>query len=78
MNQLEEFRKDLETLTEEEWQIRNEYLKNMLEGKICGPMTGFASIDKPWLKYFDDESFKGKYESKTLYFYCVLYKIQTF
>ncbi len=34
MNQLEEFRKDLETLTEEEWQIRNEYLKNMLEGKI--------------------------------------------
>ena len=28
MNQLEEFRKDLETLTEEEWQIRNEYLKN--------------------------------------------------
>lgn len=69
MNQLEEFRKDLETLTEEEWQIRNEYLKNMLEGKICGPMTGFASIDKPWLKYFDDESFKGKYESKTLYEY---------
>ena len=42
MNQLEEVRKDLETLTEEERQIRNEYLKNMLEGKICSPMTGFA------------------------------------
>ncbi len=73
MNQLEEYRKNLEQLTEEEWQLRNEYLKNMVGGKIYGPMTGFASIDKPWLKYFGYESFKGKYESKTLYEY-LLYK----
>lgn len=69
INQLEEFRKDLESLTEEEWQIRNEYLKKMANGEILGPNTGCPSLDKTWLKYFDSESFKGKYQSMNLYEY---------
>lgn len=70
-NQLEEYRIELEKLTEEEKQIRNEYLKKLATGEMLGPMTGYASLDKPWVKYFPDSSFLGKYESKTLYEYLV-------
>lgn len=73
MNELEQYRKNLENLTIDEWADRNKYLKDINNGCVEGPMTGFPSLDKPWLKYFSDQSFQGKYESMTLYDY-LLYK----
>ena len=38
---------------------RDLYLKNLALGNILGPKTGKPSIDKPWLKYYSDESIKS-------------------
>ena len=64
-----DYKKELAKLNEEERNQRNLYLKGLNTGEIYGPMTDVPSLDKPWLKYFDDESFSGTYESKTLYEY---------
>ena len=55
-------KKDLEFLKEKLSQIsemklkqRNEYLRNLALGEIQGVPTGYASIDKPWLKYYSEE-----------------------
>lgn len=68
-NEFKEYRTELEGLTNEDWQLRNEYLKQMAEGKIYGPLTGFPSLDKVWLKHFCNDSFKGEYKSMNLYDY---------
>ena len=43
----------LSRLSEEDKKLRDLYLRKMSKGEIQGPMTGYASIDKPWLKYHD-------------------------
>ena len=57
MNQLHEYRKDIENLTKDEKKLRDIYLKKLNLGIVQGPQTNFASIDKPWLKYFGYEAF---------------------
>ncbi len=42
----------LSKLSEEEKKQRDLYLRDLALGKIQGPMTGYASIDKPWLKFY--------------------------
>lgn len=37
---------------------RNVYLRNLALGKIQGPLTGDPTIDKPYLKFFTEESLK--------------------
>lgn len=32
--------------------LRDIYLKKLLLGEIQGPLTGKASIDRPWLKHY--------------------------
>lgn len=39
-----------------EQKLRDLYLRKLSLGEIQGPPTGYASIDKPWLKYFDEEA----------------------
>lgn len=53
IEQLKEYRKKLSMLSEEEKKLRDLYLKKLSEGSLQGPMTGFPSLDKPWLKYYD-------------------------
>ena len=48
---------------------RNMYLKQLLEGKIQGPLTGHPSIDKPWLKYYTDEQIKTDMPQMSAYRY---------
>lgn len=48
---------------------RNLYLKQLLEGKIQGPLTGHPSIDKPWLKYYTDEQIKTDMPQMSAYKY---------
>ena len=55
-------------LSDEEKKLRNLYLRKISSGELYGPMTGYPSIDKPWLKYFDDTSIEAllKYEDKNI------------
>lgn len=52
---LENYRKQLAELTEKQKIIRDLYLRKFALGEAVGPLTGFASIDKPWLKYYKEE-----------------------
>lgn len=50
--------------------IKNDlYLRDLLLGKIKGPLTGFPSKDKPWLKYYTEEAIKFNMPSMTIYNY---------
>lgn len=49
-------KKDIMQLSFEERRERDLYLRNLSIGNICGPMTGYASIDKPWLKFYKEEN----------------------
>ena len=73
---LKKFKEELATLSKEEQIERNKYLKQIAEGQIYGPMVGYASIDKPWLKFFDNESFNSlqNFEVKNTSMYEMLYE----
>ena len=62
-------------LSDEEKKLRDLYLRKISSGELYGPMTGYPSIDKPWLKYFDDTSIEAllKYEDKNISMYEQLY-----
>lgn len=60
-------KKQIESLSEDEKKQRDIYLKNLSNGTYQGPMTGYSSIDKPWLKYYSDESILSSLPSKTCY-----------
>ncbi|MCI9434119.1 MAG: long-chain fatty acid--CoA ligase [Bacilli bacterium] len=45
------------------------YLRNIAIGNIQGPMTGKASIDKEWLKYYSEEQILGEMPEKTIFEY---------
>ena len=53
-------------LTHEEEKLRDIYLKKLLLGEVQGPLTGKASIDKPWLKHYVELP-DYKENSKTVY-----------
>lgn len=59
---LKEYKNKLALLTEKEKKIRATYLRNLSLGKILGPVTGYTSIDKSWLKYYNDASFTALLE----------------
>ena len=42
------------SLNEKEKKARNLYLRCLAKGDIQGPMTGYATIDKPWLKNYSE------------------------
>lgn len=52
--QLIELKEKLSKLSEEEKKQRDQYLRQLATGEIQGPPTGYASIDKPWLKYYPE------------------------
>ena len=54
-NQLLEYRKKLQELTDKEREKYDLYLRDLNRGITSGPMTGFPSLDKPWLKYYKEE-----------------------
>lgn len=62
-------------LSLEEKKLRYIYLRKISSGEILGPMTGFASIDKPWLKYFNTNSIEAlvKYNDQNINMYEQLY-----
>lgn len=51
--------------------LRNLYLKKLTLGEIQGPLTGKASIDKPWLKFYSDTDLKVPFPNMSIYKYLV-------
>lgn len=49
--------------------LRNLYLRKLALGEIQGPPTGYASVDKPWLKYYEEEHIKTELPHMTAYEY---------
>ena len=43
--------------------LRDTYLRDLSNGTLEGPLTGYPSIDKPWLKYYSKENI-GKERKK--------------
>lgn len=54
-------------LSDEEQLRRNIHLRNVQLGKETGNMTGYASVDKPWLKYYTEEQVIEKAPKVTCY-----------
>ena len=56
--ELQEYRKKVANLDVNEQKLRDLYVRDISLGKILGPVTGYASLDKPWLKYYSEESIR--------------------
>ena len=52
-----------------EEKLRDLHLRNLALGKIYGPLTGYASIDKPWLKYYSEDVIMSDMPKDTIYGY---------
>lgn len=60
-------KKRISELSENESKQRDLYLKQLSDGTLLGPMTGYVSIDKPWLKYHSDDAIKTVFEPMSAY-----------
>ena len=65
--ELLEYKKKLSSLNKEEQKLRDLYLRRIQLGKVDGPITGYPSIDKPWLKYHDEEMIMEDIPEKSIY-----------
>lgn len=45
------------------------YLRKFATGEMFGPLTGYPSIDKPWLQYYNEDQIKTVMPQKTCYEY---------
>lgn len=57
------------SLNNDERVKRDLYLKQINDGVIFGPLTGFPSIDKPWLKYYDERALTFNIPQSSAYDY---------
>ena len=57
----------LSTLTKEEENKRNIYLRDLASGELQGPPVGYPSIDKPWLKYYDEKDVLDEIPKRRMY-----------
>ena len=64
---IDEYLDYVNNLSEEEKIDHKKYLRDIQLGKIMGPMTGYSSIDEPWLKMTSEESFCDKIVPKTMW-----------
>ena len=76
IDELKEYREQLSKLTEEEKKKRDLYLKKMADGTLEGPSTGYSSIDKQWLKYYEDGDVKQDIPKMSAYNYMVINNIK--
>ena len=66
---LEEYREKVANLSVEEQKLRDLYLKQLANGELQGPATGYASLDKPWLSSYSDEQIMGDFPKCSVYDY---------
>lgn len=68
-------KKKIVELSDKEKKERDLYLRNISLGNILGPMTGYASIDKPWLKYYNENNIDKERLNCSAYDYMKHYNI---
>lgn len=64
---LKEYREKISHLEVNEQVLRDLYLRDLALGKLQGSMTGYASLDKPWLKYFDEKAICQDFRPMSIY-----------
>lgn len=57
----------IEKLSDKEKELRKEYLKQLVTGKIYGPITGYSSIDMPSLPFYRENPIKNINPNQTIY-----------
>lgn len=62
-----EYELKIGNLSVNEKKLRDIYLRNLSLGQLEGPLTGYASIDKPWLKYYSVYSLMDDYKKESVY-----------
>lgn len=65
------YKKRISELSEEDLKARDIYLKKLAIGELAGPPVGYPSIDKPWLKYYDELYMMQDIPQMTVYDYLV-------
>ena len=66
---LAEYKKKVANLSVNEEKLRDLYLRDLALGKVQGPPTGYASLDKPWLKFYTEEQITADLPENTIYEY---------
>ena len=54
---LKEYKEKISKLSTDEKKDRDIYLRELSDGTLQGPPTGYSSIDKTWLKYYDKDKY---------------------
>lgn len=67
--ELIKLKEDIAHLSPDELKIRDLYLRELASGEMQGPPVGYASIDKPWLKYYEKQVLMSDIPQKTAYRY---------
>ena len=67
INDLKAYKAKLAKLDKLEKKQRNVYLSEIAKGNVQGPMVGYASVDKPWLKYMTKENIMKDIIPKNIY-----------
>ena len=65
--ELIELKNSLKDLSEEEEKELNYYLKSYTTGERQGPLVGYPSIDRPWLRYVNLDVLYKHREKRTIY-----------
>lgn len=68
---LKSYREKISSLSEDDKNKRDLYLKGIATSKIYGPSLGIPSIDKPWLKFYCDEYIDNNLPQMSMYRYLV-------
>ena len=66
---LNEYKTSVGKLSVNERKLRDLYLRKLALGELQGPPTGYASIDKPWLKYYSEEAIMSDLPEMSAYEY---------
>lgn len=67
-----DYRIKLNNMSEEEKKLHDLYLRKIALGEIQGPTTGYPSLDKPWLKYLDEQTIMSDIPKMNIYHYLKL------
>ncbi len=64
---LKRYKQKLSTLDDSQRKQRELHLRKISNGDIMGPMVGYPTIDKPWLKYMTEENVVKDIPVKNVY-----------
>lgn len=57
----------ISNLSDEDKKERDLYLRKIANGELQGPSVGYPSIDKPWLKYYDEKKYTTSFPKEIFY-----------